>query len=1751
MAGGPTDKDVPSHPVVDRTMSGEVTQPDADNRETLVRPVPTKPVEHVEPGQRSGSPVAGDDEAAFRAELAATEEPSITQQLEDDYVEEVAKLAKPPPLPPSRDVTQVSQPAEDQLESPTVLERAQRELEAGVWGRRAQALAAQLETMEDRKRAAAIAYELGELYERRLADEGRAVKAYSRALQADPSLRSNLWAIRRVFQRRALWPNLIKLLDAELRFARNDSDRAALHVEQGVIWEDRVGDLHNAKSEYEKALVADNACVEAALGLERVGASTGDNALLSSAWRALADISEHPEQRVSYLVKHAHLLAEQDDGPAQSLALLDEACKLGVELDRITRARVRIAQSADEPALLVDALERRAQWLSSTLGGSDGGSADPAPEAPGQKDGTRDITRREIVGLRRQQARVARYEQKDANAAWSYLQQALALAPGEALVLADLADVAEELGKFEELAQLCEGWESAAGDGLKSMGLSIRRASAMLHSDSDEQARVVIESLEALAPGYVPVVALRERYALKTGDYEALGRAYVALAEAMRNGTSLGQESHEPEAATAVSALIVAGEIFAYYAENPQEAEACYRMALDWERGSAVAVDALVALQEQRGELDKAMQTLVTYADTGDEQFREVCLHRRVWFADRLGDRDIAIAALQELVATRPRDTVLMWRLEEQLMLAQRHEERAERLVALGKVAVDSTEQARALLVAARLYIHELNRPEAAIDVLQSVRTLAPADTYARAALSRLLRWAERWEDLVGVLLDPAVPDDNAAQAMREAAHVLRSRLGDASRAVAVLRDLNDRAPNPYTVRELAAALEDHGDYSALTEVLEREASSIMEPHARAFAYVRLGWAQEQADRPSDALESYRTALEAHPELMCAAVAMDELALRLSQPEARVQALTALAQGVRDVELRSELFEEAGWVHMRELDDVDSAAQMFHQAADGGSQRHTARVFATLVHAKRGDQYDLGDALAELGKALPDVPVACALTLRAATIAEVAGDPELGYQRVAAAVDAAQDARNLVVASEYLPADAAEHLSAYDTDDEALSQLLQRAELCRLRADVCENPAAREAWQLDQADALAAAGQLRKAGEIVAGVLTSQPRDVRALEAWRSMSERGGHLAGVATASVALAQVLGGKDVKLKRLREAAAAFSELGDVSSLVAVYREILQLEAGADEFEALCAVYREHEDVGGLIPALTGRLDWLAERPGSEAERADLLVERGRLRRTIGDDAGAKSDVSAALRDESSHPDGLREMASLVLQQGDHEQAADLLRRFVQNAPNGEHKTQAELTLSEILADNMDDLAGAIGQLESLVSRAPTEVAARERLISLLVRVGSFGKAAAQLGDLADSRDTDAARARDYLRIAEITRHRMGDLDGARAALQKARTLDPLDLDAIRESAELAAASGSEQARTKLLSEAAADIRETIADDPMQAAHYERLAVVAEWLEDADARYLALGALACAGSLSSEQRRFVQVRQDALSIDVLSAGKTSLSSGDWQQRLRHREAGGVAFDIWQVIAEGMCRGAALEPAKLGFSKNDRVSSRQLGKSYPLIGGMAALCGLDNFDLYVSRSKQSYGRVVDSGKPVLLLSQDVAQADSAGRRFQLGRVLALARDRMANLVEFQDEQIELLFAGAASAAEVRNRPAWLDEVIANHAEDVAARARLLKKHMPRRDRKALQMLAARFGELKPAGSWRRGVIGTASRVGLLLSGDIEVALEMLNTGATGRSLRDDREALQLLAWSVGGDHIALRTQLGMCGER
>jgi hypothetical protein len=168
-----------------------------------------------------------------------------------DLMEErLATPAKPPkvkPRPPAAPPVAKAASVALSIAVPTVLDRLIEARQASFEAR-AEELSHQIDATSDKARTAALAYELGELAERHLEDEARAVKAFGRALQADPSLRSNLWAIRRIFYRRELWPNIVRLIGAEIRFATAEAERADLIVEKAHLLETKLGDADGARS---------------------------------------------------------------------------------------------------------------------------------------------------------------------------------------------------------------------------------------------------------------------------------------------------------------------------------------------------------------------------------------------------------------------------------------------------------------------------------------------------------------------------------------------------------------------------------------------------------------------------------------------------------------------------------------------------------------------------------------------------------------------------------------------------------------------------------------------------------------------------------------------------------------------------------------------------------------------------------------------------------------------------------------------------------------------------------------------------------------------------------------------------------------------------------------------------------------------------------------------------------------------------------------------------------------------------------------------------------------------------------------------------------------------------------------------------------------------------------------------------------------------------------------------------------------
>jgi tetratricopeptide (TPR) repeat protein len=1647
----------------------------------------------------------------------------------------------------------VDQPLEAHLESPTVVDRALDEISDAGGEHRAQAMLKELDATSDPSSAAFLAYELGEHYERRLADEARAVKAYGRALTLDASLRPNLWAIRRVFYRRGLWPNLVKLIGAEVAYARDDNERADLLLEKARVSANHMAEFDEARASLEEAVRISPTHQSALLQLERIVARGGDVPALLDVWERLADAVEQPARKISYWLEVGRAASSTAGGKdyPRSVEAFDKAAALATGAaasvaERVAREKLNVAEEHGTPEDIALAIEALATLLLAVFG-----PAGPCSDPEGASTERGAQLRRELVALRRRQAQLARTETPEK--AWDVLQQAIAMSPGEPLVLADLTELAEELGRYDDLAELVQSWQAVEGDPGRAMALSIRRADALLRGGQSEQARALLASLEASAPGFIVLTSAAERDALARASAPDLARTYLAAAHAALLGTWLGPgQPPAPDPSAAAALYLQAAELLAYEIGGPEaieEARSALGKALEAAPGTPIAAwanEALIELEDTTGNVAEALARLKTAALAAEGDARRGIYERAIRVARSHGDLEAVLELERTLAQLVPSDLALRWRLESTLAQLGRDEDRAQLLGELGAAETDPTRRGTALLAAARLR-ERAGAVELATELYQQVLRLWPSDTFSRESLIDLLRAQERWTELVNERRAEArqLPDGPAARrALREAAWILEVRLGDPAQAAQVYDEWLQRLHDDRTALEGAARCRAaFGD--RLGEVAARRAIVDLDPTPETNWL--LGRAFERAGQFDEAADVFRAlSIREEPSVAVtsAALALADLAAGRADTVMRVEATAALAARTTEPRLGAALAEDSGWMYALVLEDFARAAQSFEAAVQLEPNRRGALLGAALVAARRQDPAGLSAAYDGLAACIQMPDAAAALHLRAAATAAASGDLEIANQRVVAArASAPDDTSALLVLAE---TGAIPHVATHRADGTVIDRLLDRAEVLEMRAALADDPAARASWELDRAEALELAGRLREAGTVVAAVLKAQPDDVRALEAMRRMARRAGDEPTWAQASYELARAIGDPAAKLALLRDAASVIDhenvEHGGELAL-AIYKRILQVDPGAAEHDRMLELIRERADVRGLIAAITERLTWLESEQqdrGRDQQMVPLLLERATVLHGLGDAGAAMADLDTLLDRAASHVEALRFRADLAFNAGEVDLAIQLWRRCLAAETRPHRRAEVELQLAKVLAENVNDVAGAIENLERVVeghSGSADDVQLRERLLGLCLRASDWERATRELRVLARLRPTPQDKAREELRLGLMLRDRLEDRTAARLALDRARTLDPLNLDVVRELAELL----DPQSRTQVLSGTATSFRASIAQNPRSAVLYDRLAQVTGWQSDVDQRWLALVGLEATGTPSVDQRQVLEQGRHVLGVP----GRHRLD--DAARRTIRGHATGTLVELWRAIAPAVQVATGVDPGKLGFARGDKVPVKKLGDRFEPLATALACFGIGDVDIYIGSTGSGVARALAGETPILCLAADVAAAKMPHQRWLLGRTVATLAEGFATLPDLRDTELGWTFVAALRAVDLAIPPRLADEIAGEDAS-IAARAKILKKELGRKQRAVVHQIAQqRPGELADVAGFRRNALAVGHRAGLLWSGDLAIALAQLDVGKGGKALTDSAPALELTAWSVSDEHARLRELLGV----
>ena len=1124
----------------------------------------------------------------------------------------------------------------------------------------------------DPRGAAIIAYELGELYERKVGDEQRALTFYRRGVALDPTFQASPWSLRRLLYHRTRWGELAKLIEAE---AGHATERADLLYELAIVL-DAGGFLDRARQTLERCLELAPGHLGALFMYERQLVHANEAAVVD-VWEQLANAVEQPEQKVAYWLEVAHRAGGADAGRAKRALDAAEALTVALGGDvrwqlvrRVAQERLRVADLGSAPVAVAAALEALAQ--------SSIGSATRVRDARPARVVAR---RRELVALRRRQAQVARVEQPERS--WEFLQQAYALAPDEPVVIVDLLEVASELGHYAEIPALIEAWrtiEDAAG-----REAMVSWWCAQAHGDQARKPAIrgLLTSLESTA-SFVLLTSTIECEALadprRVRAQLDLANAYLGAAKAAALGTWLGVEvAPQPDHRTAAALYAQAAYLLVHHVATPaayDTAREALVTALEGSPGDPAAVEALNELDVKTGRVDQAVARIIASPDRG-------AIERAIRVGYQLG----APASVIELLRTLDGESVHRWQLVAALAEAGRDDECLDLLVKLAADDADPDHRCTALLDVARA--RERDDPAGAIEAYRRLLAARPDFEGARDELVDLLRSQRMWPELVDARCAEArAASDLPAirRAFREAAWVREACLDDVAGAAALYAEWLQRLPHDRTALEglarCRAALHDHaGEVEPRAAILAADGSV-----EAAWLYAR---SLERAGRHVEAAAQYRD-VAAHEEASVAAVsatlALGDLAARGGDVATQVDAADALAVRTTDPSFGAALAEENGWTCLVSLRDLDRAARSFAAALELEPARRGALLGNALVAACRSDRELAATAQVQLAETVEAPELIAALLLRAAATASAAGNADVAAKRVRAALAVAPDAAGVIVVA----AETALSTDGDTRDPFAVSErLASHADLISRRAALSDDRAAQSSWQLERAEALVGAGELSDAAAIIAGILASSPSDHRALAILRGIAHQTDDQAGWANTSYALAKATRDVPARLRLLRDAATIYDSRGALRNIMyalATYREIVEADPAAPELDRLLMLLRERDDTGALLNVLTSVLGRLTSPDASE-RAIELLLERATQLRALGRDDLAIADVDAVLAHSRTNPTALWRRAKLAADAGDLERAAALCTSYLAVEPVGQRRPEVEELLAQL--------------------------------------------------------------------------------------------------------------------------------------------------------------------------------------------------------------------------------------------------------------------------------------------------------------------------------------------------------------------------------------------------------------------------------------------------------------------------------
>jgi len=1072
---------------------------------------------------------------------------------------------------------------------------------------------------------------------------------------------------------------------------------------------------------------------------------------------------------------------------------------------------------------------------------------------------------------------------------------------------------------------------------------------------------------------------------------------------------------------------------------------------------------------------------------------------------------------------------------------------RIEQLLSEAEAAPTVAERATILCHVAEIYERRLGDPNGALVTLQAALEQDPTSGRVVQEMERVARNAGCWNQLVAITAEVAAGLDDPKQAADlwvQIAFWNESGLGMPEEAANAARAALNLAPT-------------HGGALALLEDLYKR-----QRNWDAYVDILARKHQLGSDDPYKLLEAYREVLRYEPQHAPALTGLAALCEETADWEPAADAwrkvISALPPGA-DAE-RLVARHRLGAILKERLRDVRGAEEQLVEAlaTPGGENHVPSMVTLAAIYRERRDWLKARQLLARAAAATPDVDQRLRLLGEAADICANQLDDE----------NQAAEIYGEALLLDPTRADIIDKLAAIRFRRNDWSALLPLAEYLVGKLDPAlglpERPADERArlW-VQLARATEELGDLPRATDAYAKALEAQGEGPHALAARRDLAALMFRLEKWPEAAAAYEALVAAHAGEMKRpdmlaaLERLGLAHASAGEPARAIAPLEKALALEPRRRVvLEALVDAAKAAGDDDAVVRHTQALLSVTEDRQ-KKLELLEHVATIHHERRK--DPQRAIAAYMAALEIWPEERSIMHRLLELLSETKQWKQSVGLLLKLADQT-EAEYRAPYYVAAGNILAEELHAPAEAVDVYERALDADPNDFKTFERVDTLVTTAHdwktqerTYRRQLKRMGnDVAP--DKRPALLALWHGLGEIYRTRIKDYPSAVAAFEVAADLDPESTERRRILAELyrlagPATYGKAIAAHRALVQRAASPAEMALDLKTML----RLFVEIGQLDDAHA---AASVLVGAGQADHDETTlYQQYRPRGV---IRAHGR--LTEDLWQRLLYHPDEDRGISQMLAALSAAIASARAKLPKDLGLKrKNQRnVMTDQTVVCNALAYG-SQVFGAPPPDVYLVPESAGEIDVVNvkgaiPGVPTLVIGRKLFENDSdVELAFVVGRTLAAVRpDHLLRWPSFVPTLAELEIALRAAIRLVDpDRP--IPPEVTSEVEQYAG---FLGRTLPPQVNEQISVLAKRFaaahgGDLTALGTvlsrWARAACLTTIRAGLLLAGDLEVAVRLGEALAVPVGIDPADVVRDLAAWSTSEAYSDLRAALGL----